>query len=118
MSIVARQTLTRLTSLTEFVANVNVAKMDVDGQDTHRMPKVDAEAYARGDVDMVYRAWLEDMDKRSNGAVRRAAQNATLGYVTHDVRPSVLYNSFLVADERLPHSLARVSAMTPSTHLW
>ncbi|PIL33613.1 hypothetical protein GSI_04236 [Ganoderma sinense ZZ0214-1] len=49
----------------------------------------DAEAYARGEVDMVYRAWLEDMDKKSYGAVRRAAQNATLGYVTHDSCPGV-----------------------------
>ncbi|KAI1791129.1 Metallo-dependent phosphatase-like protein [Ganoderma leucocontextum] len=49
----------------------------------------DAEAYARGDVDMVYRAWLEEMDRRSNGPARRAAQNATLGYVTHDSCPGI-----------------------------
>ena len=48
------------------------------------------EAYARGEVDMVYRAWLEDMDRKSNGPARRAMQNSTLGYVTHDVRPFVL----------------------------
>ena len=47
-------------------------------------------AYARGEVDMVYRAWLEDMDERSNGPARRAMQNSTLGYVTHDVGPFVL----------------------------
>ena len=52
----------------------------------------DAEAYARGEVDMVYRAWLEDMDKRSDGPARRAMQNATLGYVTHDVGPLALPN--------------------------
>ena len=79
----------------------------------------DAEAYARGDVDMVYRAWLEDMDKRSNGAVRRAAQNATLGYVTHDVR---LFLNTLVFPRSRMHllvcSLALESAMTPSTRLW
>ena len=45
----------------------------------------DSERYARGDVDMRYMAWLEEMDRRSNGPERRAAQNATLGYVTHDV---------------------------------
>ena len=43
------------------------------------------ERYARGDVDMRYLAWLEEMDRRSNGPERRAAKNATLGYVTHDV---------------------------------
>ena len=43
------------------------------------------ERYARGDVDMRYLAWLEEMDRRSDGPERRAAKNATLGYVTHDV---------------------------------
>lgn len=43
------------------------------------------ERYARGDVDMRYMAWLEEMDRTSHGAERRAANNATLGYVTHDV---------------------------------
>ena len=43
------------------------------------------ERYARGDVDMRYLVWLEEMDRRSNGPERRAARNATLGYVTHDV---------------------------------
>ena len=43
------------------------------------------ERYARGDVDMRYMAWLEEMDRRNHGAERRAAQNATLGYVTSDV---------------------------------
>ena len=56
----------------------------------------DAEAYARGEVDMVYRAWLEDMDKRSDGPARRAMQNSTLGYVTHDVRPFVLHGLSLM----------------------
>ncbi|KAH9935240.1 Metallo-dependent phosphatase-like protein, partial [Epithele typhae] len=47
------------------------------------------DAYARGEVDMVYRAWLADMDRRSFGPERRAAQNATLGYVTQDSCPGV-----------------------------
>ncbi|KAI0359543.1 hypothetical protein OH77DRAFT_1035258 [Trametes cingulata] len=47
------------------------------------------EMYARGEVDMRYLKWLEDMDRRSNGPERRAAQNATLGYVTHDDCPGV-----------------------------
>ena len=42
------------------------------------------ELYARGYVENVYRAWLEDMDRR-NGIERRAATNLTLGYVTTDV---------------------------------
>ncbi|KAI0645155.1 Metallo-dependent phosphatase-like protein [Trametes meyenii] len=45
--------------------------------------------YARGEVDARYLRWLEDMDRRSNGPERRAAQNATLGYVTHDDCPGV-----------------------------
>ncbi|EIW54383.1 uncharacterized protein TRAVEDRAFT_173577 [Trametes versicolor FP-101664 SS1] len=47
------------------------------------------EMYARGEVDMRYLRWLEDMDRRSNGPERRAARNATLGYVTHDDCPGV-----------------------------
>ncbi|KAI0741024.1 Metallo-dependent phosphatase-like protein [Earliella scabrosa] len=47
------------------------------------------ERYARGDVDMRYLAWLEEMDRRSNGPERCAAKNATLGYVTHDSCPGV-----------------------------
>ncbi|KAI0695211.1 Metallo-dependent phosphatase-like protein [Cerioporus squamosus] len=47
------------------------------------------ERYARGDVDMRYMAWLEEMDRRNHGAERRAAMNATLGYVTSDSCPGV-----------------------------
>ncbi|KAI0776233.1 Metallo-dependent phosphatase-like protein [Trametes elegans] len=47
------------------------------------------ELYARGDVDRRYRRWLEEMDRRSDGLTRRAAKNATLGYVTHDDCPGV-----------------------------
>ena len=50
------------------------------------------ERYARGDVDMRYLAWLEEMDRRSNGPERRAARNATLGYVTHDVSMAYSYD--------------------------
>ncbi|KAG6918861.1 hypothetical protein DXG01_010924 [Tephrocybe rancida] len=39
-------------------------------------------------VDERYKAWLEDMDRRS-GVERRAAQNQTLGYVTTDSCPGV-----------------------------
>ena len=50
----------------------------------------ETEAYARGEVDMLYRAWLEQMGRRSFGPERREADNATLGYVTHDVSLSGL----------------------------
>ena len=57
----------------------------------------ETEAYARGEVDMLYRAWLEEMDRRSYGPERRAANNATLGYVTHDVRrPSLVFSQLLL----------------------
>ena len=49
------------------------------------LEKFENELYGRGYVDMVYMRWLEEMDKRG-GVERRAAQNATLGYVTQDVR--------------------------------
>ncbi|PIL26310.1 hypothetical protein GSI_12066 [Ganoderma sinense ZZ0214-1] len=49
----------------------------------------DEEAYARGEVNMVYHAWLQEMDQRNDGPTRRAAQNLTLGYVTHDSCPGV-----------------------------
>jgi len=44
--------------------------------------------YAMGGVDMVYRKWLEEMDKRgAEEMLTRTldAQNLTLGYVTKDV---------------------------------
>ncbi|KAH9935238.1 Metallo-dependent phosphatase-like protein [Epithele typhae] len=47
------------------------------------------EAYARGDVDFVFREWLAEMDRRRFGPERRAAANATLGYVTTDSCPGV-----------------------------
>ena len=43
------------------------------------------EMYGRGHVDMVYREWLEEMDRREGALERRAAGNLTLGYVTKDV---------------------------------
>lgn len=47
--------------------------------------KRNAELYGRGEVDTIYRKWLEEMDKRNGGMEKRAAQNLTLGYVTSDV---------------------------------
>jgi len=48
--------------------------------------------YARGDVDHIYRKWLEEMDRRDgsgSGLERRGAGNLTLGYVTQDACPGV-----------------------------
>uniref|UniRef100_A0A0W0FQK1 Calcineurin-like phosphoesterase domain-containing protein n=1 Tax=Moniliophthora roreri TaxID=221103 RepID=A0A0W0FQK1_MONRR len=45
--------------------------------------------YARGEIEMRYRAWLQDMNLRHDGAVRRAANNLTLGYITTDACPGV-----------------------------
>ena len=46
------------------------------------------EAYARGEIDMRFNKWLEEMGKRNFGAEKREAGNLTLGYVTTDVRSS------------------------------
>ena len=69
---VARQVLPTLNQMSESRRRALVAERE-------------RERYALGDVDMRYFAWLEEMDRRSDGPERRAAQNATLGYVTHDV---------------------------------
>ena len=49
------------------------------------------EAYARGDIDMRFNRWLEEMDKRNFGLEKREAGNLTLGYVTTDVRDSYTF---------------------------
>jgi hypothetical protein len=53
------------------------------------------EAYARGDIDMRFNKWLEEMDKRNFGLEKRQAGNLTLGYVTTDVRNSSTFSLFL-----------------------
>jgi hypothetical protein len=52
-----------------------------------------AEMYGRGYVDDRYYEWLRAMDERG-GVERRAAKNATLGYVTTDVR-AILFPTFI-----------------------
>ncbi|KAI0685579.1 Metallo-dependent phosphatase-like protein [Cytidiella melzeri] len=47
------------------------------------------ERYKRGEVDMIYREWLREMDRREGAVERRAAANLTLGYVTTDSCPGV-----------------------------
>ena len=49
------------------------------------------EAYARGDIDIRFNKWLEEMDERNSGLEKRQAGNLTLGYVTTDVRDSTTY---------------------------
>ncbi|KAF9262645.1 hypothetical protein L218DRAFT_960124 [Marasmius fiardii PR-910] len=45
---------------------------------------LDRELFSRGYVGKRYMEWLEEMDRRSDGPAKRAAQNLTVGYVTHD----------------------------------
>ncbi len=57
-----------------------------------RRREQDEERYSRGDVDVQYRAWLAEMGRRAS-AERRDTENATLGYVTSDVRRSFFFLS-------------------------
>ena len=72
------------------------------------------ELYARGHVDMRYRAWLEEQAKRDDDGRKRLMANLTLGYATKDVSDNfflALHVSF-----ELVNSPALVSAMTSLTH--
>ena len=75
-------------------------------------------AYARGEVDMRFRRWLEEMDRRTDGPARRAAHNLTLGYVTSDVRISPRFRTCARSPSWISRSPAPASATTPSTPLW
>ncbi|EIN06418.1 hypothetical protein PUNSTDRAFT_145026 [Punctularia strigosozonata HHB-11173 SS5] len=80
-----------LPNITLGVANQILPVLNNEGEEKRSLEVLEsreAEAYARGDVDMRYNKWLEEMDKR-HGAERRAAANATLGYVTSDKCPGV-----------------------------
>ena len=53
------------------------------------------ELYARGEIEMRYNAWLEDMYLRSGETElsrRDSTENATIGYVTTDVRRSSAFS--------------------------
>jgi hypothetical protein len=67
------------------VASAVLPALNGEGANSRR-DLADAGRYARGDVEMRYRQWLEGMYARA-GPERRAAQNLTLGYVTEDVSP-------------------------------
>lgn len=71
------------------VANAVLPALNKAGANERRalFEKRNAELYGRGEVDTIYRKWLEEMDTRNNGIERRAANNLTLGYVTSDVSP-------------------------------
>ncbi|CAL1711447.1 unnamed protein product [Somion occarium] len=78
-------------NITAGVANKVLPTLNNAGSENRKREAREAwerELYARGEVEMIYRRWLEEMDKR-NGIERRAAGNATLGYVTHDSCPGV-----------------------------
>jgi hypothetical protein len=67
------------------VASAVLPALNGEGANNRR-GLAEVERYARGDVEMRYRQWLEGMYARA-GPERRAAQNLTLGYVTQDVNP-------------------------------
>ncbi|KAI0828002.1 Metallo-dependent phosphatase-like protein [Trametes gibbosa] len=72
------------------VANQVLPALNHAGANERRaLAEREEELYARGEVEMRYMQWLEEMDRRSHGPERRAAHNATLGYVTHDDCPGV-----------------------------
>ncbi|KAI0076521.1 hypothetical protein K474DRAFT_1662882 [Panus rudis PR-1116 ss-1] len=74
------------------VANKVLPTLNNEGSNNKRSFRIveerEKELYARGEVELIYRRWLQEMDKR-NGVERRAAGNATLGYVTKDACPGV-----------------------------
>ncbi len=70
-------------NITAEIANKVLPALNNAGADERRRSFF-REMYGRGHVEHLYRAWLEDMDRRS-GIDRRASKNLTLGYVTSDV---------------------------------
>ncbi|KIK61123.1 hypothetical protein GYMLUDRAFT_43221 [Collybiopsis luxurians FD-317 M1] len=74
---VAQQVLPALNS-----AGADNRKRDV-------LEKREQELWRRGYVDRRYMDWLDEMDRRHDGAVKRASQNLTLGYVTSDSCPGI-----------------------------
>ena len=67
------------------------------------------ELYAVGEVDMLYRKWLEEMNARRDEEMFRRvtddASNLTLGYVTKDVSISHLRSHPCIIDLRTPFCL-------------
>ncbi|KAK7691826.1 hypothetical protein QCA50_005230 [Cerrena zonata] len=78
-------------NITAGIANKVLPALNHAGSENKRRELLSAwerELYAKGEVDMIYRKWLEEMDRR-DGVERRAAGNLTMGYVTQDSCPGV-----------------------------
>ncbi|KAJ3484948.1 hypothetical protein NLI96_g5291 [Meripilus lineatus] len=80
-------------NITAGIANKVLPALNGAGSNQRRalmseLEKRESELYGRGYVDKIYMRWLEEMDRRG-GVERRAAQNATLGYVTQDSCPGI-----------------------------
>ncbi|TFY74337.1 hypothetical protein EWM64_g9675 [Hericium alpestre] len=70
------------------VAKQVLPTLNNEGANEKRSLEREQELYARGDVSMRYKRWLEEMDRR-DGQEKRAAKNLTLGYVTKDGCPGI-----------------------------
>ncbi|EGO00572.1 hypothetical protein SERLA73DRAFT_166873 [Serpula lacrymans var. lacrymans S7.3] len=74
-------------NITFGVASQVLPALNQAGADERRKrSEWDTELWAKGYVDMRFRAWREEMDRRA-GISRRESQNLTLGYVTQDGCP-------------------------------
>ncbi|KAF4563059.1 hypothetical protein EYR36_003498 [Pleurotus pulmonarius] len=80
---ISNVTLSTATSVLPILNSQGELRRSLD--DLERREK---ELYAKGNIDIRFRQWLEAMDKRM-GEEKRAAGNLTLGYVTHDSCPGV-----------------------------
>ena len=75
--------------VTAGVAGQAFSALNKQGETKRSMDTLEErEAYARGEIDMRFNKWLEEMDKRNFGLEKREAGNLTVGYVTTDVRSS------------------------------
>lgn len=74
-----------IANVTAGVANKVLPSLNHAGANERRELERRSEMYARGEVEHVYREWIRDMASERYAVERRAAGNATLGYVTTDV---------------------------------
>ena len=78
-----------ITGVPAGVANHVLNVLNKEGETKRSVETLEErEAYAKGDVDIHFTQWLEEMDKGNFGLEKREAGNLTLGYVTTDVRDS------------------------------
>jgi len=81
------------------IAEAVLPELNNEGADEKKRelgPERNLERYKRGDVSMVYRAWMRAMAEAAGTLERRAEANLTLGYVTTDACPGV--------GDDIPHS--------------